>query len=59
MSGLRHAENFRDLLVYQKARELQNEVFLISQAFPREEKFALSDQIRRSSRSIGANIAEA
>jgi len=59
MSGLRHAESFRDLLVYQKARELQNEVFLISRAFPREEKFALSDQIRRSSRSIGANIAEA
>jgi len=58
MSGLRHAENFRDLLVYQKARELQNEVFLITRAFPKEEKFALSDQIRRSSRSIGANIAE-
>ena len=58
MSGLRHAENFRDLLVYQKSRELQNEVFLISRAFPKEEKFALSDQIRRSSRSIGANIAE-
>jgi len=59
MSGLRHAESFRDLLVYQKARELQNEVFLITRAFPKEEKFALSDQIRRSSRSIGANIAEA
>ena len=58
MSGLRHAESFRDLLVYQKARELQNEVFLITRAFPKEEKFALSDQIRRSSRSIGANIAE-
>ncbi|MGA2489927.1 MAG: four helix bundle protein [Anaerolineales bacterium] len=59
MSELKHAESFRDLLVYQKARELQNEVFLISRAFPKEEKFALSDQIRRSSRSIGANIAEA
>ena len=59
MSGLKHAASFRDLLVYQKARELQNEVFLISRPFPKEEKFSLSDQIRRSSRSIGANIAEA
>jgi len=59
MSGLKHAESFRDLLVYQKARELQREVFSISRAFPRDERFALSDQIRRSSRSIGANLAEA
>ena len=59
MSKLKHAQSFRDLLVYQKARELQNEIFKISRAFPKEEKFALSDQIRRSSRSIGANIAEA
>src|SRR5512136_3154362 len=59
MGGLKHAESFRDLLVYQKARELQREVFLISRAFPKDERFSLSDQIRRSSRSIGANIAEA
>jgi len=59
MSGLKHAESFRDLLVYQKARELQREVFLISRTFPKDEKFSLTDQIRRSSRSIGANIAEA
>ena len=59
MSGLKHAESFRDLWVYQKARELQREVFLISRAFPKDEKFSLCDQIRRSSRSIGANIAEA
>jgi len=59
MNGLKYAESFRDLLVYQKARELQHEVFLISRAFPKEEKYSLSDQIRRSSRSIGANIAEA
>jgi 23S rRNA-intervening sequence protein len=59
MSVLKHAESFRDLLVYQKARELQREVFLISRAFPKDERFSLSDQIRRSSRSIGANIAEA
>ena len=59
MTGLKHAESFRDLLVYQKARDLQHEIFLISQAFPRDEKFSLSDQIRRSSRSIEANLAEA
>jgi four helix bundle protein len=59
VSGLRHAESFRDLLVYQKARALQHEIFLVSRAFPRDEKFSLSDQIRRSSRSIGANLAEA
>ncbi|MGE5224676.1 MAG: four helix bundle protein [Omnitrophica WOR_2 bacterium] len=59
MAALKHAESFRDLLVYQKAWELQQEVFLISQGFPKEEKYSLSDQIRRSSRSIGANIAEA
>jgi four helix bundle protein len=59
MERLKHAESFRELLVYQKARELQKEVFYISGAFPKEEKFSLSDQIRRSSRSIGANIAEA
>lgn len=59
MNGSKYAESFRDLLVYQKARELQHEVFLISRAFPKEEKYSLSDQIRRSSRSIGANIAEA
>lgn len=59
MSGLKHAESFRDLLVYQKARELQREVFLITRMFPKDESFSLTDQIRRSSRSIGANIAEA
>jgi four helix bundle protein len=59
MSGLKHAESFRDLLVYQRARALQREVFLVSRMFPKDEKFSLTDQIRRSSRSIGANIAEA
>ena len=59
MNGLKHAQSFRDLLVYHKARQLQQEVFLISREFPKEEKFSLSDQIRRSSRSVGANIAEA
>jgi four helix bundle protein len=50
--------SFRDLRVYQETFELQQAVFKISKSWPGEEKFALTDQIRRSSRSIGANIAE-
>jgi four helix bundle protein len=52
-------ENFRDLKVYRAAFELQQEIFNISKDFPKEELYSLTDQIRRSSRSIGANIAEA
>jgi four helix bundle protein len=59
MSGLVHANSFRDLVVYQKARELSREIFQISKSFPRDETFSLTDQIRRSLRAIGANIAEA
>jgi four helix bundle protein len=51
--------SFRELRVYRLAFELQQEVFALSKKYPPEEKFALTDQIRRSSRSIGANIAEA
>ena len=59
MDALKHAESFRDLLVYQKTRQLQREIFEATRTFPREENFSLTDQIRRSSRSVGANIAEA
>ncbi len=51
--------SFRDLRVYQKAFQLQQAIFEITRQFPSEEKYSLTDQIRRSSRSIGANIAEA
>lgn len=50
--------SFRDLRVYQKAFELQQTVFQISRTWPREEKFSLTDQARRSARSIGANLVE-
>jgi len=50
--------SFRDLRVYQEAFDLQQEIFKISKKWPGEEKYALTDQVRRSSRSIGANIAE-
>ena len=58
MSELKHAGSFRDLIVYQKSRQLQREISALTKSFPRDEKYALTDQIRRSSRSIGANIAE-
>ena len=59
MSELEHAESFRDLIVYRKSRQLQREIFRITKSFPKEEIYSLTDQIRRSSRSVGANIAEA
>jgi four helix bundle protein len=49
---------FRDLIVYRKAYMLSMEINELSRIFPKEEKYALTDQIRRSSRSIPANIAE-
>ena len=51
--------SFRELSVYKAAFELQQELFIVSKEFPMQERFALTDQLRRSSRSIGANIAEA
>ena len=51
--------SFRDLKVYQAAFSLQQEIFEMTKRFPKEELFSLADQIRRSSRSIGANLAEA
>ncbi|MDX6384655.1 MAG: hypothetical protein QOK48_2228 [Blastocatellia bacterium] len=49
---------FRDLRVYQLAYQLAMEIFRDSKAFPVEEKYSLTDQVRRSSRSVAANIAE-
>ena len=48
----------RDLKVYQLAYRLAMEIFEASKRFPTEERFSLTDQIRRSARSIAANIAE-
>jgi four helix bundle protein len=59
MSKLPYAESYRDLLVYQKAKESAHAIFLLSKTFPKEEMYSLTDQVRRSSRSIGAQIAEA
>ena len=52
------SHGFKDLSVFQLAYQLSMRVFGESKAFPREERYALTDQIRRSSRSVPANIAE-
>jgi len=51
--------SFRQLQVYQKAFKLAMEVFEMTKTFPVEERYSLTDQIRRSSRSVCANIGEA
>lgn len=53
------AKSFRDLKVYQAAREAAQRLFDVSGHFPREERYALTDQVRRSSRAVKAILAEA
>lgn len=50
--------SFKELIVHKKAHELAMEIFQISKRFPHEEKYSLTDQVRRSSRSVTACIAE-
>ncbi|GGG43108.1 four helix bundle protein [Bizionia arctica] len=50
---------FQDLLAYKKGFDLAMKIFNISKSFPKEETYSLTDQIRRSSRSVCANMAEA
>ena len=52
-------KSVRDLVVYRKAFEAAMKIFEISKAFPKEEKYSLTDQIRRSSRSVCTNLSEA
>jgi four helix bundle protein len=54
--AIRH---FSDLIVWQKSFDLGLKVYAASKSWPKDEKYALTDQVRRSSRSVGANIAEA
>ena len=49
---------FKDLIVYKKAFSLAMEIFEMTKSFPKEEKYSLIDQIRRSSRSVCANLGE-
>jgi four helix bundle protein len=50
---------YKELLAFQKAKLVADEIFELSKSFPKEEKYSLTDQIRRSSRSVCACIAEA
>lgn len=50
---------YKELRVYKQAIEAAMEIFELTKTFPKEEKYSLVDQIRRSSRSVCANIAEA
>ena len=54
-----HAKSFRDLEVYRKAQALAQDIYNLTKAFPKEETYSLTDQLRRSSRSVGAQISEA
>ena len=50
--------SFKGLIIYQKAYQLAMKIFEISKYFPKDERYSLIDQIRRSSRSVCANLAE-
>ena len=52
-------KSFRDLNVYKLARQETQKIYLRSRNFPAEEKYSLTDQIRRSSRAVKAMVAEA
>lgn len=51
-------KTFLDLEVYRLAHEVAMDVFYLTKDYPREEKYSLTDQIRRSSRSVAVNMAE-
>jgi len=51
-------QGFKDLKVYQEAYKLGLEIFEITKTFPREERFSMTDQMRRAARSVAANIGE-
>ncbi|MFM7430506.1 MAG: four helix bundle protein [Flammeovirgaceae bacterium] len=55
---MEYALGFRDLEVYKLSRQLSKDIFNVTKKFPKEEMYSLTDQVRRSSRSVGAQIAE-
>ena len=58
MERKKDLKHFRDLEVYKRSFDAAMLIFKMSKTFPQEEKYSLVDQIRRSSRSVCANIAE-
>jgi len=59
MSERKPIQSHRELEVYQMGMEAAMRIFELSRGFPNEERYSLTDQIRRSSRSVCANLAEA
>ena len=59
MNRKKDIKHFRDLEVYKRAFAAAMEIFIITKTFPAGEKYSLVDQIRRASRSVCANLAEA
>ena len=51
-------QSFEELEVWKKARQLKNDIFQLVKSFPAEEKYRLTDQLIRSSRSVNTQIAE-
>mgnify|MGYP001390979217 CR=1 FL=1 len=56
---MEYVGSYKELEVYKAARQLSKEIYVLTKNFPKEEMYSLTDQIRRSSRSVGAQIAEA
>jgi four helix bundle protein len=56
---MEYVHSYKELEVFKLARQLSKEIFDVTKIFPKEETYSLTDQVRRSSRSIGAQIAEA
>jgi four helix bundle protein len=56
---MEYVKSYRELEVYKLSREVAKEIYLLTKKNPKEETYSLIDQIRRSSRSVGAQIAEA
>ena len=54
-----YVKSYRDLKVYKLARQLSKEIFELTKTYPKEELYSLISRIRKSSRSMGAQIAEA
>ena len=57
--GAERIRNHRELRVYQNAMDAAMQIFELTKNFPLEEKYSMTDQVRRSSRSVCANLAEA
>jgi four helix bundle protein len=56
---MEYVKSYKDLEVYKLAQKLSKDIFRLTKTFPKEETYSLTDQVRRSSRSVGAQVAEA